>query len=454
MLSKEQNDRLTQVGPGTPCGELMRRYWIPFAAVSQFDENPVRKVRLLCEDLVAYRDRSGTYGLIGDRCLHRLVEMQYGFPDECGLRCPYHGWLYDETGECIERPMEATPKGKIGRKLKGYPVKELGGMLFTYMGPLPAPELPPWDLYVWPNAIRQVAFNVLDCNWLQCQENTGDPLHSVYTHGYYFQYILEQEGNFEKRAAWEQHTLKNRIKWGVGIKEVWANETKYGFEKGVDYSKDLGADADYRRRHSTVIFPFYTSTGGPGMPRADYQARVPIDDTHTLHISYQCYAAPPAVKAPKQDVVPYYEPPIYDENGKPILDFVLAQDAIVWWAQGERTDRSQELLGRTDIPIVLLRKQLAREIDKVERGEDPMNVFRENPGDILFGAGQPPEGWSPEKPGEVVRKAGSQAFRRAYHKGFAIDDVDRYGPIVEDVKDLHRRIEEYEIAQAAKEPAE
>jgi len=181
---------------------------------------------------------------------------------------------------------------------------------------------------------------------------------------------------------------------------------------------------------------------------------VPIDDTHTLHISYQCYAAPPQVPVQEQDVVPYYEPPIQDENGKAILDYVLAQDALVWWSQGERTDRSKELLGRTDIPIVLLRKQLAREIDKVENGEDPMNVFREHPGDILFGAGQPPEGWSPLRPGEILRKAGSQAFRRKYHLGFAVDDVDRYGPITDDVAELHRRIEEWEEAQDAGETAE
>jgi 5,5'-dehydrodivanillate O-demethylase len=93
MLTQAMNERLTRVGPGTPGGELMRRYWIPFAAVAQLDENPVRKVRLLGEDLTLYRDKSGALGLIGDRCLHRLVDMKYGIPDTNGLRCPYHGWL-------------------------------------------------------------------------------------------------------------------------------------------------------------------------------------------------------------------------------------------------------------------------------------------------------------------------------------------------------------------------
>ena len=164
MLSPEANERLTRVGPGTPCGELMRRYWIPIAPFAQLLENPVRKVRVLGEDLVLYKDRSGNLGLIGDRCLHRSVDMQFGIPDECGLRCPYHGWLYGADGECLDRPMES--KGKIKAKLKAYPVKELGGLIFAYLGPLPAPALPHWDLFVWPNAVRQIAINVIDCNWL------------------------------------------------------------------------------------------------------------------------------------------------------------------------------------------------------------------------------------------------------------------------------------------------
>ena len=98
MLSKEVNERLTRVGPGTPMGNLLRRYWFPVAGLAELDENPVKKVRLLCEDLVLYRDRSGKLGLIDEPCPHRRVSMEYGIPEERGLRCPYHGWMFDETG--------------------------------------------------------------------------------------------------------------------------------------------------------------------------------------------------------------------------------------------------------------------------------------------------------------------------------------------------------------------
>ncbi len=445
MLTVEMNERLTRVGPGTACGELMRRYWIPIAPYAQLLENPVRKVRVLGEDLILYKDRKGGLGLIGDRCLHRLVDMQYGIPDDCGLRCPYHGWLYDAEGECIERPMEATPKGKIGRKLKGYPTRELGGLVFAYMGPLPAPALPRWDLFVWPNAVRQIAVNIIDCNWLQCQENTGDPTHSVWAHGELFRYVLERDGKLDERASSINHTLHKRTSWGIGIKDVFARPSEYGFEKGITYSKELGAEADRVDKHSTVMFPFYTQTGRTGSPRSEYQIRVPMDDTHTYHICYQVYAGPPGVEAPQQDGVPWYEPPTVNEKGEPILDYVLAQDAIVWAAQGPIADRSKELLGRTDVPIVLLRRQLDEQIARVERGEDPMNVFRED-AEIIYGSGESPyDGWA--APDWATRKLFfSQGFRKMYHKGFGTDDADRYGPALDLVKELHRRVEEFEIA--------
>jgi 5,5'-dehydrodivanillate O-demethylase len=295
---------------------------------------------------------------------------------------------------------------------------------------------------VWPNAVRQIAITVLDCNWLQCHENTGDPAHSAYAHGYLFKYVLEREGRLEERSASQDHTLHARIDMGVGIKTVHAGETKHGFSKGLEYSKELGASSDGLRSHSTVIFPFYTQTSSAGSPRSEYQIRVPIDDTHTYHICYQVYAAPPGVEAPHQNSVPWYDPPLVDDKGKPILDYVLAQDAYMWVAQGPITDRSKEVLGRTDIPIVVLRRQLSEQIDRVAAGEYPINFFREDPGPILHGSGSPPKDWvSADWPSQQASNVAP--YRRMYHRGFASDDADRYGPAIELVKDLHRKIEDY-----------
>jgi 5,5'-dehydrodivanillate O-demethylase len=127
MLSEEENVLLTQVGAGTPMGDLLRRYWMPIAAVAELDDNPTKYVRLMGEDLALYKDKSGTYGLIDLHCCHRRADLTYGYVEDCGLRCNYHGWLYDEKGNCIDQPFdeiahpEANFKDKI--KIKAYPVE-------------------------------------------------------------------------------------------------------------------------------------------------------------------------------------------------------------------------------------------------------------------------------------------------------------------------------------------
>ena len=344
MLTVEANERLTRVGPGTPMGELMRRYWIPVRPIAQLMEEEVMAVRLLGEDLVLFRSADGQMGLVGDRCPHRMTELRYGIPDEGGLRCCYHGWMFAPSGQCIETPLEAEHdpfKDRI--RVKGYPVQEMGGLVWAYMGPEPMPLLPPWDLFVMPNSIRQIGIMNLNCNWLQCHENTGDPAHSVYLHGNLFEYVLRKQGKLEERAAdGQMHTLYARMKTGIGIESLYVNGTRYGMEKGIKYSKALGADRDHTSRHATVIFPLYTQTGGPGIVRQEFQIRVPVDDTNTYHINYGCYMAPEEVSAPVQQSIPYYDVPLFDDEGKPLLDFVLAQDAHAWISQGPITDRTQE----------------------------------------------------------------------------------------------------------------
>ncbi len=452
MLSTQANERLTRVGPGTPAGELMRRYWMPFLPAAKLLEDPVQKVRLLGEDLVCFRTLNGELGLIGDRCPHRNAGLEYGIPDEDGLRCPYHGWMMGPSGQCIDTPLEAadsTFKDKI--KITGYPVQEMGGMLFAYMGPAPAPLLPPWDLFVWPNAVRQIGIAVLNANWLQCQENTGDPTHAIYLHGYLYKYVLQKMGDTARLNAFGDRFISGER----GIKDLYVHSTEYGMEKGVVFSKELGADRDGKSRHSTVVFPIYTEQTAAGAPWSEFQIRVPIDDEHTYHISYGCYAAPPGVEAPRQDIVPYYELPIFDGQGKAILDCVLNQDFVGWWSQGGLTDRSKEKLGRTDIPIIFQRRQLEQQIRIVEQGGEPMNVFRDAatmPG-VIFGGGKEPAAQWHEKDWWKKDQGLSRNNRLQYHRGGADWESDRYGPAIPQVAELHRRIEEFYLKQQAGTPA-
>ena len=141
MLTAQDNDLLTQVGPGTRMGALQRRYWHPIAAAEEMADQWTKRVRLLGEDLVLYKDRTGKLGLIEEQCPHRRASMAYGIPEADGIRCPYHGWKFDGSGTCLDQPNE--PEGsnfKDKVKMAGYPVQEMAGLIFAYLGPLPAPS--------------------------------------------------------------------------------------------------------------------------------------------------------------------------------------------------------------------------------------------------------------------------------------------------------------------------
>src|SRR5215216_4809422 len=149
MLTQANNELVTQTGPGTPIGALLRRYWIPFLLSDELPEPecPPVRVKLLSERLLGFRDTDGRVGLIDEFCAHRGVSLWFGRNEENGLRCPYHGWKYDFTGQCIEVPSEPAESGFCSKiKLKSYPLLERGGVLWTYMGPPEKQPAPPaWE---------------------------------------------------------------------------------------------------------------------------------------------------------------------------------------------------------------------------------------------------------------------------------------------------------------------
>ncbi len=186
MLSAGKNRTLTQVGAGTPMGGFLRRYWHPVAALSEFEKSAIKPVRILGEDLVVYRDLSGTVGLIARHCRHRAADLAYGYVEQSGLRCHYHGWTYDEKGHCIAQPFEEKfdPQGRLKKRIRtaAYPVQEKAGLLWAYLGPQPAPLLPDWEPFSWKNGFVQIVFAEVPCNWLQAQENSIDPVHFEWMH--------------------------------------------------------------------------------------------------------------------------------------------------------------------------------------------------------------------------------------------------------------------------------
>ena len=372
MLSATDNTLLMQVGPGTPGGELMRRYWHPIAATAELDDRPTKAVRLLGEDLVLYRDRSGTYGLISKECPHRRMDMAYGIPEEHGLRCPYHGWMMDETGQCIEQPFEETvhPDGRFKEKVKvaGYPVEALGGLLFAYMGPAPVPELPMWEPYNYTNGYADVGIAHLPCNWLQCQENSLDPVHLEWLHGYWG--VRQQRAKAVERGGDpDVSPIIPRHHQKIGFSTF-----DHGIVKRRVVEGSTEEDNDWAVGHP-ALFPNILYVGD--MVKCNFQYRVPIDDENTLHVTWFFYRAAPGTELPPQESVPYFHVPIRDETGELIPDLVNHQDFVAWVTQGRMADRTNEKLGESDRGVIMLRKMLRDQMEIVADGGDPMNVFRD-----------------------------------------------------------------------------
>lgn len=186
MLKQEQNEAVTRVGPGSAMGEVMRRYWMPACVSSDvegLDSDPFR-VKLLGEDLVAFRDSTGKVGLVDSQCPHRRAPMFYGRNEEAGLRCVYHGWKFDASGTCMDLPSE-PPDSPLKQKVNigAYPTYEAGGIVWTYMGP--RSEMPDFPNYEWMRATEsgaEVSVTYEACNWLQCLEGGIDTSHSSFAH--------------------------------------------------------------------------------------------------------------------------------------------------------------------------------------------------------------------------------------------------------------------------------
>jgi len=362
LLTQQENELLTQVGPGTPGGDLLRRYWHPIALAQDLsDENPTKFVRVLGEDLVLFRDKSGNTGLIADKCPHRNASMVYGRVEERGISCAYHGWLMDCEGNIIETPPERNDAIMKNVKTTAYPVQIFLSMIWTYMGPTPVPPMTRYDTLFRKDGHRDIRLHpVLDCNWLQAMENSMDPAHLQ---------VLHQE--FIGGGRSPVNTTRG---YTDDVESFEFYVTEFGLMKKRTYKNGTVDE-------HPLVFPSILRQG------ASTQFRTPIDDTHTWHVHINFHptadgSEPEDAFEPKiEDMGPYKQPP---EAMHPQAHFtmhhVIPQDHMAWETQGPLADRSIEHLSYSDRGVVLLRRVLKEQIEKVQRGEDPLGVQRgENP---------------------------------------------------------------------------
>ncbi len=407
MESAEQNKLLTQVGRGTPMGQLMRRYWQPIAAAVEIENNWTRRVRLLGEDLVLFKDRQGRLGLIAEQCPHRRASFAHGIPTENGIRCPYHGWEFSAQGKCLNQPNEPDNcafRDKVATD--AYPVEELGGLLFAYLGPEPRPLLPRFDGFVAKGAIRMMGRAMLPINWLQIMENSMDPIHTEWLHGHHYEFQKEQEG---VKVAISAHHEK------IDFREFEFGITKHRLLVGQTEDSE-----DWTIGHP-IVFPNMLAVGNGDETSRYYsfQIRVPVDDENTMHLWYNAYIPPRDALVPAHLLakVHTYDVPFKDEHGHFIVDNVDGQDMMAWISQGTIADRSQENLGSTDKGVAIYRRTLKREIKKMEQGLDPMGIVRD-----------PGRNQQIDLPNETKKHHNSDGF-----SSFMLRTHAKYSPIAADL---------------------
>jgi phthalate 4,5-dioxygenase len=391
MLSKADSDRLTRVGAGTPMGNLFRRYWIPALLgdeVAEADGAPVR-VRLLGEDLIAFRDSAGDVALVGAYCPHRRAPMFFGRNEECGLRCVYHGWKFDKNGTCVDMPSE-PPDSLFKTKvtIDAYPTWEGGGIIWAYMGPRELqPPYPDHEFVRAPATHRGISKSFQDCNYLQALEGGNDPTHATILHN---QKIgdLSFLRDYHRTAA-----------------EIELEETDYGFFYAG--KRQVSTDEQWIRGYQ-FIMPSFHSRGqvdstfwglDKKAPTIDGHIWIPIDDETTWVYNFM-YAHDPTQPISHEqfledeismgrgpaDLVDGYRLRRSRDNDYEIdrdlqkrqtftgITGINTQDFALQECMETVTDRTKEHLGRSDRVIVLLRKLLLDSVSRVERGEAPRGI--------------------------------------------------------------------------------
>ena len=393
MLTVEESRILTRVGPGTPMGGFMRQYWIPAAKSSELvaDGTPVRLV-LLGEKLIAFRDTAGRVGVMDHRCPHRCASLFYGRNEEGGLRCVYHGWKYDVTGQCVDQA-NVPPHQAFADKVraKAYPARERNGLVWVYMGPrAEPPPLPAIEASLVPERECQITFIMRECNWLQAVEGEIDTSHFGFLHvGHLDPAKMSPDDP-------RYYTVASRTP------EYHCTETPWG----TMYAAYRDADADHLHyRWAQYMMPFWTE-----IPQGDFdnhinaRAWVPMDDTHTMFIMLsEMPFEVPDILPNTTDWYGRWRAPGNSANDHLIdrdaqrrmvsytgINFVHSQDQAITESMGPIVDHQFETLAPSDLMIARTRQRILDAVrDFTDKGitppgvDDPMLFFGARSGQFI-----------------------------------------------------------------------
>lgn len=361
MLSPQKNERLTQIGSGSAAAALMRSYWLPIALSGQLEQRNPMPVQPFGEKLALFRDGSGRLGLVADRCAHRGTSLSAGAEhfktsgrvDADGIRCPYHGWLYDATGQCREQPGEPEQFKFCAKvKLQAYPVQERFGFIWAYLGTGEPPVLPSIDAVAREDGVRINTVGRWPCNYFQVLENMVDPVHVS---------VLHQDTDFDQARFQAIPTLKvEPTRWG--LKTIAGRP---GYEREVEF-----------------LFPSAVRLAlpimDPGIMLVFWAVPVSATETWTYHSWFLPLPADTPVGVREQKVRRMKQF-IYElDESDPFhhASKVNVQDKFACYSQGEVADRTDEHLGRTDAGVTLLRRLYFAAMDDVQAGKDPLGVVR------------------------------------------------------------------------------
>jgi hypothetical protein len=393
MLSAEQNDRITRVGPGKPAGTLLRRYWQPAALVDELNgQRPIKPVRLLGEDLVIYRDDKGRYGLLGRACPHRGTDLAYGRLEDGGLRCAFHGWLFDVHGKCLQTPAEPDGSNMCNNiRQKAYPVVERSGILFAYMGPGEPPEFPHFDCFVAPSSHTFAFKGMIDCNWLQSLEVGIDPAHTSFLHRFFHdEDPKEGYGKLFRDNSIDSEMPMTKIMREFPRPRIEVEPTDFGFR--VLTLREISAKSMHVRVTNLMFPNAFVIPMSREMTITQWH--VPIDDRrHYWYAIFTSFGAPVNKDEMRRQRLELYELPDYIPRKNKSNDYgfdpheqehetytgmgadINVHDQWACESMGEIADRTQEHLGQSDKGIAAYRRLLRAAIDAIEKGERPPILF-------------------------------------------------------------------------------